>query len=86
MSEIQKYPNLVRGGEGNIFQKCPKFKNVPKVGGGGGLTLIGTLSQVFYFDASPNHVFWLINRKTILKSFLVPDYDFPILVWDESLE
>ena len=31
MSEIQKCPNLVRGGV-NIFQKCPKFKNVPKVG------------------------------------------------------
>ena len=28
MSEIQKCPNLVRGGGVNIFQKCPKFKNV----------------------------------------------------------
>ena len=37
MSEIQKCPNLVRGGGGvNIFQKCPKFKNVTKVGRGGG--------------------------------------------------
>ena len=36
MSEIQKCPNLVRGGVVNIFQKCLKFKNVPKVGGGGG--------------------------------------------------
>ena len=56
MSEIQKCPNLVRGGGVNIFQKCPKFKNVPKVGRGGGPTLIGTLSQIFlifYFDASP---------------------------------
>ena len=36
MSEIQKCPNLVRGEGGvNIFQKCPKFKNVPKVGRGG---------------------------------------------------
>ena len=33
MSEIQKCPNLVRGGV-RIFQKCLKFKNVPKVGGG----------------------------------------------------
>ena len=56
MSEIQKCPNLVRGGGVNIFQKCPKFKNVPKVGRGGGSTLIGTLSQIFsifYFDGSP---------------------------------
>ena len=56
MSEIQKCPNLVRGGGVSIFQKCLKFKNVPKVGGGGS-TLIGTLSQIssiFYFDASPN--------------------------------
>ena len=56
MSEIQKCPNLVRGGGVNIFQKCPKFKNVPKGGRGGGATLIGTLSQIFsifYFDASP---------------------------------
>ena len=37
MSEIQKYPNLVRGGGVNIFQNCPKIKNVPKVGGGGGV-------------------------------------------------
>ena len=36
MSEIQKCPNLVRGGL-RIFQKCLKFKNVPKVGGGGGV-------------------------------------------------
>ena len=63
MSEIQKCPNLVRGGGVNIFQKCPKFKNVPKVGrGGGGATLIGTLSQtfsIFYFDASP---YWLMIK------------------------
>ena len=37
MSEIQKCPNLVRRGGVNIFQKCLKFKNVPKVGGGGGV-------------------------------------------------
>ena len=60
MSEIQKCPNLVRGAGGgdNIFQKCLKFKNVPNVGGGGGgSTLIGTLSQIFsifYFDVSPH--------------------------------
>ena len=56
MSEIQKCPNLVRGGGVSIFQKCLKFKNVPKVGGGEGSALIGTLSQIFsifYFDASP---------------------------------
>ena len=45
-----------RGGV-KIFQKCLKFKNVPKVGGGGGQPyLMGTLSQIFlifYFDASP---------------------------------
>ena len=28
MSEIQKCPNLVRGGGVRIFQKCLKFKNV----------------------------------------------------------
>ena len=27
MSEIQKCPNLVRGGGVNIYKKCPKFKN-----------------------------------------------------------
>ena len=26
-----------RGGGVNIFQKCPKFKNIPKVGRGGGV-------------------------------------------------
>ena len=61
MSEIQKCPNLVRGGGGvQIFQKCLKFKNIPNVGGGGeGSTLIGTLSQIFSFffsDASPNNI------------------------------
>ena len=35
MSEIQKCPNLVRGGGVNIFQKCPKFKNVPNRSEGG---------------------------------------------------
>ena len=56
MSEIQKCPNLVRKGGVNIFQKCPKFKNVANVGRGGGSTLIGTLSQIFsifYFDGAP---------------------------------
>ena len=37
MSDIQKCPNLVRGGGVNISQKYLKFKNVPKVGGGGGV-------------------------------------------------
>ena len=53
MSEIQKCLNLVRGG-GNIFQKCPKCWR-----GGGGSTIIGTLSQIFlifYFDASPKQI------------------------------
>ena len=66
MSEIQKCPNLVRGGGVNIFQKCPKFKNVPKVGRGGGSTLIGTLSQIFsifYFDGSPNRIYPPNNRN-----------------------
>ena len=35
MSEIKKCPNLVKRGV-SIFQKCLKFKNVPKVGGGWG--------------------------------------------------
>ena len=35
MSEIQKCPNLVRGVGVNIYKKCLKFKNVPKVGRGG---------------------------------------------------
>ena len=39
MSEIQKCPNLVRGlgGGVNIYKKCPKFKNVSKVGRGRGV-------------------------------------------------
>ena len=36
MSEIEKCPNLVRGGGVNISQKYLKFKNVPKVIGRGG--------------------------------------------------
>ena len=67
MSDIQKCPNLVRGGV-NIFQKCLKFKNVPNVGGGGGSTLIGTLSQIFSFffsDASPKKVF---GRYELIES------------------
>ena len=31
MSEIQKCPNLVRGGGVNIYKKYLKFTNVPKV-------------------------------------------------------
>ena len=39
MSENQKCLNFIRGGGGvSNFQKCLKFKNVPKVGGGGGGT------------------------------------------------
>ena len=38
MSEIQKCPNLVRGGGGAKFLKnVPNSKNVPKVGRGGGV-------------------------------------------------
>ena len=37
MSEIQKFPNLVRGGGGvSIFQKCLKLKNVSIWSEGGG--------------------------------------------------
>ena len=57
MSEIQKGPNLVREGVQHFskmseIQKCPKDRKV----GGGGATLIGTLSKIisiFYFDGSP---------------------------------
>ena len=50
----------------SIFQKCLKFKNVPKVGGGGGSTLIGTLSQIFsifHFDGSPKNVRMFTNDE-----------------------
>ena len=48
MSEIQKCPNLVKGGEeANIFQKCLKFKNIATVEGEEVSTLIGTKSQIF---------------------------------------
>ena len=53
MSEIQKCPNLVRGG-GQHFSKMSQIQKCPK--GRKGSTLIGTLSQIFsifYFDASP---------------------------------
>ena len=61
----------------SIFQKCLKFKNVPKVGGGGeGSTLIGTLSQIFsifYFDASPRMLVvddcWLVYCKDHVDLF-----------------
>ena len=52
MSEIQKCPNLVRGGGGQHFSKMSEIQKCPK----GGSTLIGTLSQIFsifYFDGSP---------------------------------
>ena len=67
MSDIQKCPNLVRGG-GQHFQKCLKFKTVPNVGGGEGSTLIGTLSQIFSFffsDASPNQILPYQTKPTI---------------------
>ena len=57
MSQFQFGNFEDRGGGVSIFQNCPKFKNVQKVGKGGGSTLFGTLSQIFsffYFDASPN--------------------------------
>ena len=60
MSEIQKCPNLVRGGGGgevNIFSKMSEIKKCPKGRkGGGGATPIGKLSQIFsifYLDGSP---------------------------------
>ena len=59
MSEIQKCPNLVRGGGGQHFSKMSEIQKCPKCRRGGeGATLIGTLSQIFtffYFDASPKH-------------------------------
>ena len=58
MSEIQKCPNLVRGG-GQHFSKMSQIQKCPK-GGRGGSTLIGTLSQIFsifYFDASPWNIY-----------------------------
>ena len=59
MSEIKKCPNLVRTGGQHFskmsqIQKCPKGRK-----GGGGSTLIGTLSQIFsifYFDGSPKTI------------------------------
>ena len=57
MSEIQKCPNLGRGGGGQHFSKMSEIQKCPKGRkGGGGSTLIGTLSHIFsifYFDASP---------------------------------
>ena len=49
MSEIQKCPHLVRGGGVNIFQKCPKFKNDPRVGGGGGVNPIWEIVPNFLY-------------------------------------
>ena len=60
MSEIQKCPNLVRGGGGQHFSKMSQIQKCPKGRKGGGSTLIGTLSQIFlifYFDASPKKIF-----------------------------
>ena len=82
MSEIQNCPNLVRGGI-NIFQKCPKFKNVPKVGGGGS-TLIGTLSQIFsifYFDGSPNRPWVMALRPSPKDGHHHPLQHFLTLWW-----
>ena len=55
MSEIQKCPNLVRGGGSTFFKNVPNSK-MSQRSEGGGSTLIGTLSQIFsifYFDGSP---------------------------------
>ena len=53
MSQIGK-----KGGV-SIFQKCLKFKNVPKVGWGGGVNpnwdIVPNFS-ILYFDASPYNV------------------------------
>ena len=62
MSEIQKCPNLVRGGGGQNFSKMSQIQKCPKGRKGGGSTLIGTLSQIFsifYFDGSPNLIVFL---------------------------
>ena len=51
MSEIQKCPNLIRGG-GSFFQKCLKFKKVWNFRWGGwgrGSSLFGNFSQIFPF-------------------------------------
>ena len=56
MSEIQKCPNLVRGGGATFIRNVPNSKMTQRSEGGGGATLIWTLSQIFsifYFDASP---------------------------------
>ena len=56
MSEIQKCPNLVRGGGGQHFSKMSQIQKCPKGRKGGGATLIGKLSQIFsifFFDGSP---------------------------------
>ena len=37
MSEIQKCPNLVRGGGGQHFSKMSEIKKCPKCRGGGGV-------------------------------------------------
>ena len=61
-----------KGGGSTFFQKCLKFKNVPKVGGGEGSPLIGTLSQIFsifYFDAS--HKICCMNGTYLVHSVLM---------------
>ena len=60
MSEIQKCPNLVRGGGSTILKNVSNSKMSQRSEGGS--TLIGTLSQIFsifYFDASPNKENWI---------------------------
>ena len=56
MSEIQKCPNLVKGGGGQHFSKLSEIQKCPKVRRGGGSTLSQILS-IFYFDASPREVY-----------------------------
>ena len=72
-----------RKGGGSIFQKCLKFKNVPNVGGGGGSTLIGTLSQIFslfFSDASPNNSFNKVPAKEYIFSTLLPQPAIPAYI------
>ena len=66
MSEIQKCPNLVRGGGGGQhFSKMSEIQKCPK--GRRGSTLIRTLFQIFsifYFDASPKEFSVFCMKKS----------------------
>ena len=87
MSEIQKCPNLARGGVGPDFSKMSQIKKCPKCRKGEGSTLIGTCPKFSCFSILTPPLatfcfifnFWLKKKRTRLISIQNP-FEFYILL------